>query len=104
MFEVSAPKHGDPGLLCAESLVIPGFIDIFACSECQFDEDCPGSELCAPVYQLLELSAFRVCVLPGSLPLGAGCDLEGSGAASCQSGSCAGWSSPRHRVPCATIY
>lgn len=79
----------DSELVCADVLIIPGFIDIRSCSECEVDSDCPGAELCAPIYQIADLSGFKVCVSPGSLPLGAGCDFEGSGDASCQSGHCA---------------
>jgi hypothetical protein len=76
-------------LTCAEIISVPGIIDINGCSECEIDADC--DELCSPNYEasFTEFEGHWECITAGSLPLGAGCNLAGSGDAACDSTFCA---------------
>jgi hypothetical protein len=78
-----------PDLVCALILDVPGVITASTCSQCETDADC-GKQLCAPTYNVSEISGFKSCVDPMSVADGLGCDLEGSGDMQCASGICAG--------------
>ena len=77
------------GLVCHELYFIPGVITVAGCSECDEDSDC--AELCSPVIDdaLTNANGHWECVTAGSVGLGGGCDLTGSGDAACASGACA---------------
>jgi hypothetical protein len=75
--------------VCAEVLALPGIFVINGCSACASDDECADGQLCSPNYDgLSELERHWQCVEPGSQPLGAGCDLMGTGTQACASGSC----------------
>ena len=77
------------GLVCHQLFFVPGVISVAGCSECDEDADC--AELCSPVIDdaLTEANGHWECVTMGSVGLGGGCDLTGSGDAACASGACA---------------
>jgi hypothetical protein len=77
------------GLVCALILDVPGVITASTCSQCEDDAGCTD-QLCAPTYNVSEISGFKSCVDPMSVADGLGCDLEGSGDMQCASGICAG--------------
>jgi hypothetical protein len=77
------------GLTCALILEVDAImLSASTCSECAADTDCDMGMLCAPTYDVANISGFKSCVMPGSLPDGSGCDFEGSGNESCTSGLC----------------
>lgn len=76
------------GLVCALILDVPGVITASTCSECETDADCTD-QLCAPSYDVMNISGQKTCVDAGSIENGNGCDLEGSGSESCLSTFCA---------------
>ena len=82
----------EKGLVCALILSVDAImLSASTCSECETDADCdavtPGS-LCAPTYNVAEISGFKSCVMPGSVDNGLGCDFMGSGNEACASGLC----------------
>ena len=77
------------GLVCASIINVPNILDASTCSECLTDADCDMGMLCSPMYDVLNISGEKVCVAPGSVPNGPGCDFMGSGAMACESGLCA---------------
>jgi hypothetical protein len=78
------------GYTCETILSVPGILETAACSECEVDTDCGEGMLCSPTYDILNISGQRVCVMPGSVPNGEGCDhLSGTGNDACTSGLCA---------------
>lgn len=74
-------------LVCAHIFDISFLAPIKGCSACRTDDDC-DQLLCSPVYDARALGGHRDCVAAGTLPLGAGCDVRGSGAEACASGFC----------------
>ena len=78
------------GLVCALILDVPGVITASTCSDCEDDAGCTDGQLCAPTYNVADISGYKSCVEPGSVADGLGCDLEGSGDMQCMSGICAG--------------
>lgn len=79
----------DDALSCAFIFDIPGVITGLSCSQCGTDADCGGNLLCSPDYDLVTFGGAKLCVAPGSQPLGKGCDLQGTGDNACASGICA---------------
>jgi len=73
---------------CEQIIDVPTVIEASTCSECGSDADC-GDELCSPRYHIREITGEWVCVPPGSVPNGEGCNLEGTGDLACASGFCA---------------
>jgi hypothetical protein len=70
-------------------LDVAGILQASTCSECGSDSDCADPDpLCTIQYDIGNVSGQKVCVAPGSVPDGDGCDLEGSGAMACESGIC----------------
>jgi hypothetical protein len=82
-----AACEGD--LVCAHVFDVPLLAPVLGCSACRTDGDC-DQLLCSPVYDAQALGGYRDCILPGSLLLGEGCDVRGSGAEACASGFCVG--------------
>lgn len=75
---------------CESIIEVPGILEAATCSECELDTDCMDGMLCSPAYDILNISGQRICVEPGSVPNGEGCDhLSGSGNMQCESGLCA---------------
>lgn len=80
----------EEGYTCESILNVPGILEASTCSECETDADCDMGMLCSPAYDILNISGQRVCVEPGSVPNGEGCDhLSGTGNMACESGLCA---------------
>lgn len=77
------------GLQCATILEVPDILTASTCSECLTDGDCTAPQLCSPSYDVLNISGEKVCVDPGSVMNGEGCDFAGTGDMACMSGICA---------------
>ncbi len=80
-----------PGLVCTELFDGKGFVDASYCSHCASDADCNAGEICAPHYNDGDVSGYRTCVAPGSVPNDQGCPVDGNGVgngAACASGIC----------------
>ena len=80
------------GLVCAELIDTGGLFPLNFCSECNTDVDCVDGELCAPIYDVMNISGHLGCVEPMSVPDGEGCpyaDGVGNGEV-CQNGHCGG--------------
>ena len=77
------------GTVCATILDAPGILTASTCSECLTDDDCMNGQLCGFTYDVLNISGERICVDPGSVMDGQGCDFMGSGDMQCMSGLCA---------------
>jgi len=77
------------GLSCAVILDVPGILTAQTCSECLTDADCADGMLCSPTYDVLTISGQKVCVEPGTVVNGEGCDFMGTGDDACMSGICA---------------
>jgi hypothetical protein len=75
-------------LVCSVLIEVPGILTAAGCSECDSDADCDGGQLCSPTYDIGNLSGARMCVDPGSVQNGEGCDHEGTGDDACNSGHC----------------
>jgi Cys-rich repeat protein len=75
-------------LTCEVILDIPGIFTASTCSQCETDGDCGDGQLCSPAYDIPNLSGARVCVDPGTVANGEGCDHTGSGDDACESGFC----------------
>jgi hypothetical protein len=76
-------------LYCATVIDIPGVIVVNTCSQCRGDFDCSAGQLCSPMSDITSFSGVKLCVDPGSQPLGASCDQQGSGDQACTTGHCA---------------
>ena len=78
----------DP-LTCVLILDVAGILTANTCSECASDSDCSDpTSLCTVQYDVANFTGQKVCVEPGTVPDGEGCDLEGSGTMACASGIC----------------
>ncbi len=77
------------GLVCASIISVPGILEAMTCSECTMDSECMDGQLCSPQYDVLNVSGQKVCVDPGTVPNGEGCDYAGMGDQACMSGLCA---------------
>lgn len=75
--------------VCATILDVPGVLTAKTCSDCIADADCTDGQLCSPTYDVLNISGQKLCVEPGSVPNGEGCDFMGTGDTACMSGLCA---------------
>lgn len=78
-----------PQLVCEGFLEIPGIIDARGCSECSSDFNCPMGTRCGVFADIETMQGYRACVVPGTVPNGEACDLNGSGDEQCASGHCA---------------
>ncbi len=78
------------GYVCATILEVPNILEASTCSECLEDTDCMDGQLCSPTYDVLNISGQNVCVEPGTVANGEGCDFDGTGDMACMSGLCAG--------------
>lgn len=77
------------GYTCETILEVPGILEALTCSECETDADCDPGLLCSPTYDILNISGQKVCVEPGAVVNGEGCDHLGTGDMACMSGLCA---------------
>lgn len=77
------------GYQCATILEVPGILEAATCSECLTDADCTDGQLCSPTYDILNISGQKMCVDPGTVENGQGCDHLGTGNDACASGLCA---------------
>jgi hypothetical protein len=77
-----------PGLQCVQIFELLGFLFFNACSPCSSDLDCPGLDICAPIFELGMWQGSAQCIPPGSLPQDSYCDLDGNGDQACASGLC----------------
>lgn len=77
------------GLVCASIISVPGILEAMTCSECTMDSECMDGNLCSPIYDVLNVSGQKVCVPPGTVENGQGCDYAGMGDMACMSGLCA---------------
>lgn len=77
------------GYQCATILEVPGILEASTCSECLTDADCTDGQLCSPTYDILNISGQKLCVDPGTVENGQGCDQLGTGNMACMSGLCA---------------
>ncbi|MEM6991395.1 MAG: hypothetical protein AAF721_12880 [Myxococcota bacterium] len=75
-------------LLCALIIDVPGVITASTCSQCESDAECGPDLLCSPSYEVADITGFKACVQPLSVPNGEGCDFAGSGDQACASGFC----------------
>ena len=80
------------GLVCAELIDTGGLFPLNFCSECATNKDCTDPDLCAPVYDVMNISGHLACVEPGSVGDGEGCPYaDGMGDGSvCEHGHCGG--------------
>jgi hypothetical protein len=74
-------------LTCEVIVDVSGIYVIRTCSECSSDADCQPGRLCSPSFALS--TGAKLCVSPGSQPLGSTCDPATSGNEACASGICA---------------
>ncbi|MGB1700287.1 MAG: hypothetical protein ACPHRO_10055, partial [Nannocystaceae bacterium] len=58
------------GLSCEEIVNFGGFFALTACSNCADTSECDADNICAPVVALegFDISGYRDCVAPGSIP------------------------------------
>jgi len=77
------------GYVCATILEVPNILMANTCSECLDDSGCTAPQLCSPTYDVLNISGQKLCVDPGTVPNGEGCDFMGTGDEACMSGLCA---------------
>lgn len=78
-----------PGLRCVDILIATSGLSLTrTCGECESDDDCPGSQVCAPTYDLPGFGGFMSCVEPGSVSDGGGCIPEIGESSACASGRC----------------
>lgn len=77
------------GYVCATILEVPNILMANTCSECLDDSGCTAPQLCSPTYDVLNISGQKLCVDPGTVPNGEGCDFMGTGNDACMSGLCA---------------
>ncbi|MCY1006365.1 hypothetical protein OV079_12490 [Nannocystis pusilla] len=71
--------------VCGTLFEVPGIITVSTCGECETNADCGGqTPVCAPTYDLANLSGRFDCVAPGSVANGGGCESD----AACTSGHC----------------
>ena len=81
----AAACEGD--LVCATLVPYDGVIwPLRVCSLCDEDADC-GDQLCSPTWDA-QTGGHTRCVQAGTVPLGGGCDVRGSGDLACASGYC----------------
>jgi hypothetical protein len=70
-------------LQCVSFANVAGVLSISTCSECQSNDDCPGSMLCNEFFNAGEFRGGFACVNPGSLFDGSFCTTGPVGEAAC---------------------
>lgn len=76
------------GQYCTTLYHVDGILEAAFCSECEVGMGCSADQLCVPTYDVDDLTGQFSCVDPGTVPEGAGCNVDGDGS-ECASGQCA---------------
>ncbi len=72
------------GLDCVEIINVPGILTANTCSECTTTDDCTDGNVCNVAVDVANITGEKTCVVPGSVPDGEFCDIEGDGEEACE--------------------